>query len=168
MNKYMFIDAETDGLYGPFLSIAAIVCDAEGEEESIFYACRSCTPEEITEEWVLENVYPYLKSDNLYEEEEGLLSSFWRFYMEHKDCICIGDVIYPVESRLFERCVRANLSERSFQGPYPLMDLSSMLYVRGMDPLTERSSLMNRSDYIPHYALDDVRMSIAIWKKYIR
>lgn len=168
MNKHMFIDAETDGLYGPFLSIAAIVCDSFGEEESVYYACRRCSAEDIKEEWVLENVFPYLNSDKVYDTEQDLLSSFWEFYMKHKECICIGDVIYPVECRLFESCVRVNLSERSYQGPYPLLDLSSMLYARGLDPLIERTSLVDGADYISHYALDDVRMSIAIWKQYIR
>ena len=50
----MFIDAETDGLYGSFLSIAAITCDEKGIEESVFYAGRKYNPKEIQDEWVKE------------------------------------------------------------------------------------------------------------------
>ncbi len=167
MRKFMFIDAETDGLYGPFLSIAAITCDEKGNEESIFYARRKLMAEEIQEEWVKEHVVPYLNASIVFETELELLQAFWEYYRSYKDCVCIGDVIYPVEIRIFEQNVMQNLEERKFQAPYPFLDLSSMLYAKQIDPNIERSKLVDTSNFMAHNALDDVRISIAIWKKYI-
>lgn len=167
MKKYMFIDAETDGLYGSFLSIAAIVCDDMGNEESVFYAEKKIRLEDIQDKWVLENVVPYLGGEIEFETEKELLAAFWEFYRSHEGCICIGDVIYPVEVKIFEKNVLENIEERKFQGPYPFLDLSSMLYAKGIDPAIERSTLIDTKEYIAHRALDDVRVTIAIWKKYI-
>lgn len=167
MQKFMFIDAETDGLYGPFLSIAAIVCDEKGNEESVFFARRKWILEEIQEEWVKEHVLPHLNAPIVFETELHLLQVFWEYYRSHDGCICIGDVIYPVEIRIFEKNVMQNLEERKFQGPYPFLDLSSMLYAKGIDPSIERSKLIDTSNYTVHNALDDVRVTIAIWRQYI-
>ena len=168
---YMFIDAETDGLYGSVLSVASIVCDEEGRQVDSFYGFLDCHSDEIKDDWVKEHVYPYLKQDgnNSYEykSEKEMLSAFWSFYRNSGECYCIGDVIYPVEAHLMRRCVEMDLNERIFQGPFPFLDLSSMLYAKGIDPNIERRQLVDCSKYRLHNALDDVRMSIDIWKKYI-
>ena len=168
--KYLFIDAETDSLYGKTLSIAAIACDKTGKEENKFYGYIDCSIDEIDNAWVKENVYPYLRiADDVcksYSCEEELLSDFWTFYKKQGECWCVGDVIYPVEANVMRKCVELKLDERMMEGPFPFLDLSSMLYVIGIDPIAERRCLVDCSDYRIHNALDDVRMTIDIWKKY--
>lgn len=168
MEKVAFIDAETDGLYGPFLSIAAIICDENGRELDSFYHRVCCKESDISDSWTREHVYPYLGQGIGHENEAELVETFWRFYCSHRDCIWIGDIIYPVESRLFIKCVEADGGNRMLQGPFPLLDLGSMLYARGIDVQRERRDMVDCTGYNLHNALDDVRMTRDIWAQYIR
>ena len=165
----LFVDAETDGLYGTFLSVAAIVVDENGEEADEFYGVLKKPEIWIQSEWVRENVLPYLdksiRSDkDQYESEYELIEAFYSFYILHQNCDVIADVPVPVEARLFYKAVGHSLKEREFTAPFPLMDLSSMLYAQGYSPMVKRRSIVDCSDLILHNALDDVRMTIRVWK----
>ncbi len=166
-NKMFFVDAETDGLYGDFISIAAIVVDDTGREIDVFYkAAKNICERENHIDWVKENVLPYLGACQWVASEDELISSFWEFWMKYKqESLCIADVPYPVEFRLFQRCVEQDIQIRSKDAPYPFLDISSMLYVKGIDPNVERRKLIDKNTGILHNALDDVRMNINIWKR---
>lgn len=166
MEKIMFVDAETDGLYGQVLSIGAIVIDDKGNECEQFYMKQKIELSEIKDEWVKENVYFILGDGPECETEDALLEEFWKFYIEHSECNVIADVPYPVECSLFHKCVLKDEENRKWLAPFPLMDLSSMLFAKGIDPQADRKVLLNESIQ-QHNALEDVRMSIAIYEKYI-
>ncbi len=166
----LFVDAETDGLYGTFLSVAAIFLDDKGEQSDTFYGTIRNPKKYVSSEWVKENVLPYLSDAvrseaDYYDTEKQLVEKFFAFYREHEDCDVIADVPHPVESRLFTLAVSYDLKDREFKAPYPLMDLSSMLYAKGYSPLTERRSLVDCSDLRIHNSLDDVRMTVRVWRK---
>ena len=166
----LFVDAETNGLYGTFLSIAAILLDDNGQESDSFYGTLRDPEKYVSSEWVKENVLPFLgntvrSDDDFYNSESDLIESFFSFYLSHPGCDVIADVPHPVESRLFIKAVSFDLKTREFQAPFPLMDLSSMLYANGYSPHIERRSLVDCSDLKLHNALDDVRMSIRVWRK---
>lgn len=163
--KYFFVDAETDGLYGKFLSIAALAIDENGAETE-FYASVSVHESEIETEWVRDNVYPYLSSAyDVYETEHEMLEAFWKFWIEHKTgAECVAYVAYPVEARLFNRCAMNDAESRTFEGPFPLYDLSTLLIARGYDAdvnMAEFSGLHLDS----HDAMNDVRMLSVVWQK---
>ena len=163
MNRF-FVDAETDGLYGGFLSIAALVTDAENREADRFYGAVSVRPDAVQSQWVREHVLPHLhRAEQAFDSEDALLEAFWAFWVKHRDgCQCIADVAFPVEARLFARCVRRNVAEREFLAPFPLLDLSAVLLSRGVDPLADRTALSGLP-LVPHDALHDVRMAAKIW-----
>lgn len=167
MEKYMFVDAETDGLYGQILSIAAIVADENGNECEHFYIKQKISLSEIQDEWVREHVYPILGDAPEYDTEDALLDAFWEFYVIHPNCFVIADVPYPVECLLFHKCVMKNEMNRKNLAPFPLMDLSSMLLAKGIDPLKNRCELLGKTEMM-HNALTDVRVALEIFKKYIR
>ena len=160
------VDAETDGLYGTFLSIAVLVTDENGTEQDHFYGALRISADNLNSKWVKENVYPSLgNAERMYDTEQELLNAFWDCWMKYREkCICIADVPYPVEARLFMRCVMNNLTEREFLGPYPLFDLSSVLAAVGIDPDADRKELACLN-LVRHDAMDDVRMTEAIWRK---
>ena len=169
----MFIDAETDGLYGKIISVAAVVVDENGNEIKSYYHVVNYTLDDIESEWVKKNVYSILKTDSIdgcvmEKDEGGILQSFWEFYQENSDANIITDVTYPVEANLFIRMVNMDFNERMYKAPYPLMDLSSMLYAIGIDPLVTRTDLIEEKNFVQHNAMDDVRTSIEIWKKYFK
>lgn len=166
----LFVDAETDGLFGTFLSVASIMLDDVGDEVDEFYGVLREPETAISLEWVRVNVFPYLKDpvrsdSDYYETEDDLIEAFWGFYMRHRGADVISDVPHPVESRLFARAVGHDLKAREFMSPYPLLDLSSMLYINGYDPIIARGELVDVSDLRIHNAFDDVRMTIRVWKK---
>lgn len=164
---HFFVDAETDGLYGTFLSIAAMVTDESGQEVERFYGAFLPPQDKINSKWVLEHVYPYLhNAEKKYTDETALLEDFWQFWMKHREnCICITDVGHPVESRLFSTCVKMNLVEREWLGPFPMLDLSTLLLAHGIQPLTDRKKLSGLS-LKQHDAMNDACMMAKIWHFY--
>ena len=168
-NKYLFVDAETDGLYGKFISIAMVVADHAGNELEHIYVGLSNPEKHIKEKWVLENVLPILGKYEEYDDEHSLLEAAWSFWRANaQNSYVIADVMHPVESRLFTMCVEQEVEGRIFQGPFPMLDLSSMLYTVGINPLEAREKLAKPLDKgMQHNALYDARMAMAIWKKYI-
>lgn len=161
-----FVDAETDGLYGRFLSIAALVTDKEGRELDRFYGAMSVVPEELHSDWVKEHVLPILgKAERIFPNEEALQEAFWAFWLRHRETAeCVAYVQYPVEARLFTACVMRQPESREFLGPFPLYDLSTLLSVHGLRfdaDLQELSGLEMPS----HNALNDVCLTAAVWKK---
>lgn len=165
--RYFFLDAETDGLYGAFLSVAALAADEAGNEIEHFYGAVRPEKAKIQSPWVLKHVAPQLQNaDTLFDSEDALLEAFWCFWMKYREgAACIADVCCPVEARLFSECVTRALPEREFLGPYPLFDLSTLLLARGIDPDASRRELA-QTDISAHDAMNDVRMLSLLWRKY--
>ncbi len=167
----LFIDAETDGLYGTFLSVAMIVAALDGQELSrAYYGLKQELLDEVKTPWVRENVLSNLGDYEPCNSEAELLERVWAYWQKYKEnTYMVVDVSFPVEVRLMQSCVLADPENRSFDAPYPFLDLSSMLYTVGIDPLTERKALLG-SDWknLQHNAMYDVETAMEIWKKYIR
>lgn len=160
--KFFVTDAETDGLYGRVLSIAAKVIDGK-RIVAHFYGAVEVRVEEIESEWVKENVYPYLKNAEVfYESEKELLEAFWQFYtIYHKDYVVLSQVPYPVETGLFYKCIMADKAEREPISPFPLLDLESMLAAKGFGILSDTESIL-KTKRISHDAMNDVDNIIEI------
>ena len=161
-----FVDAETDGLYGSFLSVAVLVTDQDGHELEHFYAERVIRPDESLSPWVREHVLPFLGSAELtVQTEEALLEAFWAFWLRYRETAeCVAYVQYPVEARLFTTCVLRAPREREFQGPFPLYDLSTLLAMNDLDVDCNLQALTGL-ELPSHHALNDVRVAAAAWKK---
>lgn len=165
-NKFLFVDAETDGLYGSFLSIAVILTDYEGNEIERYYWGINPKTLQIQSEWVMQNVVPIMGDYEICRNEDELLDKFWNVWDKNREnTFAVADVCYPVESTLFQRCVLHDLEERQMKGPFPLLDLSSMLLAKGIDPLVDRVELSDENGKKMHNALTDVEISVEIWRK---
>ena len=104
-------------------------------------------------------------ADELVSTEDELLDRFWEFWMKHREnAVCIAYVPYPVEARLFSRCVMKAPDERTFLGPFPLYDLSTLLVARGLDPDPDMAELSGMG-LTEHDAMNDVRMMAGVWEK---
>lgn len=165
--KLFFIDAETDGLYGAFISAAIVITAEDGREVERFYYGIHQKNLQVDDPWVRENVLPVMGDYTPCENEDELLERIWKIWEKYRsDSYVIGDVIYPVEARLFMECVSHDKSRRKYKAPYPLLDLSSILYAKGIDPLEEREKLSGTMGSAgKHNALRDVLISIEIYKK---
>lgn len=152
--KFFVTDAETDGLYGRVLSVAAKVIDGENTINH-FYGAVKVNKDELESEWVIENVYPYLKNAEVFfETEQALLEAFWQFYREYcKEYTVLAQVPYPVEMGLFYKCIMADKKERERFSPFPLLDLESMLVAKGYGMLDD---VIIKTKRISHDAMNDV------------
>ncbi len=165
-DRFFFVDAESDGLYGKFLSIAVLVTDKNGTELDSFYGAVKVNADDISSEWVKENVYPYLKNASVfYDSEADMLEAFWLFWLKHmEDADCVSYVPYPVESRLFNSCVNEKTEERQFLAPFPLYDLATVLELKGYHYDSDMQALSGL-DLSSHDAMNDVRMAAEVWRK---
>lgn len=159
---HCFIDAETNGLYGEFLSVAALVTDDQGETIATYHK-KAIFAEDSCNDWVREFVLPELQQVPAVSGD--LLEDFFSFYQLYgKESTVIVDVPFPVEARLF-----AVLAQRYGMewGPYPLLDLASMLHAKGLDPLQNRKELVvcQRSQ---HNALNDCIYAKEIYFTWIK
>lgn len=166
MKEYLFfVDAETDGLYGSFLSVAVIVTDCECRELERHYWGVAPKNLQIQNQWVMENVLPIMGAYEECENEAELLENVWQVWEKYCDhAYAVANVCFPVETRLFEACVRQNLEERMYKGPFPFLDLSNLLYAKGENPLAEYKELLGEDVCGQHNALVDVEMMLRIWK----
>ena len=100
--KFLFIDAETDGLYGSFLTVGRVVTDDAGNMiEKAYYGIKKENMM-ISDVWTRENVFPVLGDYEACEDEAELLEKVWAFWMKYREeAYAAADVMYPVESRLF-------------------------------------------------------------------
>lgn len=163
-DRFFFVDAESDGFYGKFLSVAALVTDKNGTELDSFYGAVKVNADDISSEWVRENVYPYLKNASVFYDSEGnMLEAFWLFWLKHREnADCVSYVPYPVESRLFNFCVTENTEKRQFLAPFPLYDLATVLESKGYHYDSDMQTLSGL-ELISHDAMNDVRMAAKVW-----
>ena len=175
IDKLFFIDAETDGLYGPFLSAAVIITDMNCNVIERAYYGVNVKNLSIIEAWTKDNVIPVLGQYTECENECELLEQIWKLWESmNGKAYAVGDVIYPVEVRLFQKCIEKNLTERCAQGPFPFLDISSMKYCKEIDPIAyiedERfvhlnaDTVINNKSQSVHNALYDVEVMIAEYK----
>lgn len=158
-----FIDAETDGLYGGFLTAAILVADSSGRELEHHYLGIRRENMTVTNPWVQEHVVPILGDYTPVEDEAALLEAVWQIWLRHREtAYAIGNVISPVEARLFARCVERDPEARMFLAPFPLLDLASVLFGLGLDPLSDP---IPESAALTHNALADIRHDLEILRK---
>lgn len=166
-SRLVFVDVESDGLYGSILTVALIATDWYGNEIERAYYGISKENMHVTQPWVMENVLPRLGEYEACESEEELLKKAWGFWMRYQtEAYAVCDVGYPVEMQFFQACVQRIEGADPMQAPFPLIDISSVLLAKGYDPLTERKNLVTGyNDSMEHNAMYDIEVTLAVWKK---
>lgn len=162
--NYFFVDAESDGFYGKFISVAVLVTNESGEEIEHFYGVVPKTEDELTDGWTAFYVLPNLgEPEKTFGLDFELLEAFWEMWLKYRDdSVVVTDATYPVKARLFSECVRNNLSERAALAPAVILDLGTLLYSRGINADADRNEL-SKTDLKQHNALNDVRITAKIW-----
>lgn len=152
-HHYFSFDAETDGLYGEAFAIGAAVLDSAGTIIETFSGVAGA--EDVKSEWVLANSIPVLCDMPTFASRTALREAFWQFYMKWRSTsLILADVPYPVEAQLLRSCVEEDLDGRMYEGPYPLLDVASILYAKGENPLLDRLTFSGWNGRV-HHPLDD-------------
>lgn len=141
MNRVFSFDAETDGLYGRPFAIGAAVYEGLTLVDSF---TGYLGPEEIHSPWVRENVLPSLANvPATHGAYVSMLRSFSQFYLNHhEDTAIIAHIPIPVEAGVIID-MRKHLLIAEFESPFPVLDVATILFVRGEDPLSVDDYVMD-------------------------
>lgn len=163
--RYIVFDVESVGLHGEGYAVGYVTIDAGGNELfSARYACRiqDASGNDAGRAWATEHAG--VLSCNCRSPRE-VRENFWRDYRELVESIRDGsesvllaaDVPWPVEANFLSACIADNPGQREWQGPYPIIDVASVRFARGLDPL---ASVPRMDDETPqHDPLADARQS---------
>lgn len=157
----MVFDVESIGLHGEGFAFGAVVVDETGKE--LFSRLCHCPPGAaegmaVNRDWVRQNCPPIndgMKCDG----PEIVRDEFWSMWIHWKaqGAILVSDCGWPVEANFLERCVKSDIANREWSGPYPLHDLASVMLAHGMNPLDKHP---RRDNELPeHNPLCDARQS---------
>lgn len=159
---FMVFDVESIGLHGQAFAVGWVVVDGDGNEHEA--GIVSCPPHnamgsERNFEWVAKNVP---KLTITHTSPWQVREAFWARWGEWRGrgARLVADCTWPVEARFLAACVEDNLEGREWIGPYPLLDIPSMLVAVGEEPTQKFSRLKNEMP--EHDPLADARQSARI------
>lgn len=163
-NRIISLDCESNGLHGQVFSVGASVQHDGIEVETFVWRCPLSGPADL---WVTENVLPQLEEVELTHPTYGEMAYGWSlWYAERSDHRVVCHIPWPVEALFLWH---AHLSV-PFSGPYPLIDVASMLEARGGQDPTQLDDWLLRnghtpegSPHHPHHPLFDARQAAAAY-----
>ena len=165
MTLYLVLDCESVGLHGETYAYGYVLITEAGETlETGYGGCLSILAEGSAEdrEWIEENIDPNLPEPTAKSPFE-VRSSFWNIWAKHKNngVRLAADCPWPVEAKFLLDCIRDNPPSRSLDGPYPLIDVSSVLLASGKDPLGDFD---RKEDEMPiHNPVADAKQSARLF-----
>lgn len=153
-------DVESIGLFGEGFAVAGGVYVNGVAKEEFCFCCpaHSAQGDQAGREWVAANV-PALGITHPRPIE--LRDAFWKEMQiarnRYPGLIVAADCNWPVEANFLTACVRQDLVNRTWTGPYPFVDIDSILLAGGWDPATVEKRM---DDELPvHHPLMDARHS---------
>lgn len=165
VDLFLVLDVESIGLHGEGFAAGYVVIDAGGvvvEEWSAICPPLAAKSQlhatDASMQWVQANV-PLQPYADTYAGPDDLRGAFWLRWMRWKalGATMVADCPWPVEARFLAECVDDRPRDREWEGPYPLLDVASVLYALGGDPLANHD---RRPDELPaHHPLHDARQS---------
>ncbi len=170
--KFMIFDVESIGLHGEAWAVGWVLMDSEGEitEEHLVYCDPSLArgrPENY--QWVLDNCHwrgykDYCDNSEKVDDPGEVCSVFWECWLEAQNngFHLLADVAWPVEARFLIACIDMYPNLREWKGPFPLLDLSSIVTAQSNVQLERPSSCMP-----VHNPLADARFSALELTKYL-
>lgn len=161
---FFVFDVESIGLHGQGFAVGWVVVDIEGQELDRGYLSFSrdnAFGTLVNRKWVEENVIPHLP-DPVHTYPQNMRSAFWDKWLEWKakGATLWADCAWPVEARFLADCVDDNTENREWEGPYPLHEISTILFVAGIDPTGKFPRLENEEP--AHHPTCDARQSARI------
>lgn len=163
---WFIIDVESIGLHGEGFQVAWVVIDTSTDlrvaELKLWCHAESARGGVIGRNWVSSNVPAMRVARGYCESPRVLRERFWGEWLEWKaqGAVMGADCPWPVEARFLIACVDEDPVMRAWEGPYPLIDIASVLAERGMDPLADHE---RREDEPKHCPLGDARQSARLF-----
>lgn len=161
--RLLSFDLEANGLHGQAFAVGAVVMDATGKIHDEFSA--RCLLHGPVDPFVRENILPALVDMPVtHKTYAELCEAFWAWYLKTEpktDYVLVSNG-YPVEYRFLLDCQKADLEERYWQHPYPILDLSSLLLQIG-NKISSKNKLVGEikktGSFVQHHPLHDARVA---------
>lgn len=159
-------DVESVGLHGEGFAVGGGVYIGGNPEWEFLFSCPPDKAQGIMDDrrWIGQNVPPI---DITHDTPAAVREAFWKEWVRAQEIYpgitMFGECIWPVEAAFVADCVRGNLAERRWRGPYPFHDIASFMAAAGMDPLDSYDRL--DCELPCHHPLFDARQSARLLKK---
>lgn len=163
--KLLCFDIESNGLHGEAFAVAAVVMNADGKVLDKFESRVKITGQ--VDSWVEKNVLPAIKDMPItHGSYKALREAFWRWYLaaeKQADYVLVSNG-YPVEYRFLLQCQEADLEERYWQHPFPIIDLFSLLLlVEGLGGKGRLiDDIIREGNFKRHDPLDDAKITALV------
>jgi len=168
--SYFFVfDVESVGLHGEGFAVGWSVIQVKQDGHRLrwhesahgYEACHHDVAQGNRSDraWIVEHVVPHLEAVNTSATPEQVRQRFWKAWLHWKErgAQLAADVAWPVEARFLNTCIDDAPASRTWEGPYPLIDIASVRLAVGLDPLGTEE---RRGDELPaHNPLADARQS---------
>jgi hypothetical protein len=165
--RYLVFDVESVGLHGEGFAVGWVIIDDGLEVESGCFAAppNSAVGSAEGHEWVGKNL-PAIEVTHTCPRL--VRWAFWRLWQKEKErgSKLVADCAWPVEARFLASCVDDHPLERTWQGPYPLLDLAPVLVAAGHDPIARTERLANEKP--EHHPKCDARQSSRVFLRTLR
>jgi len=143
---FFVFDVESVGLHGEAFAVAGgIYINAVAQSEFRF-CCPSdeAKGDDDDRDWIKANV-PVMKITH--HNPAAVREAFWLEWDKAKarypGITMAGECIWPVEARFVSACIRQEIADRKWSGPYPFHEIASAMLVAGMDPMATYERLPN-------------------------
>lgn len=169
MSHYFVFDVESVGLHGEGFTVGWVVVSTTHEKpiETARLACpmEKAAGDDAGRLWVEHNCPLFEATHATPKEMRADFWKAWRAWAGSHDALMVADCAWPVEARFLLDCIRDDQSERQWNGPYPLLDLSSILLASGLDPAGRYE---RQPDELPeHDPLCDARQTARLFLKHL-
>jgi hypothetical protein len=161
MKTFFIFDVESIGLHGEGFAVAGGVYLSNGAAQYEFgFACDPALAwgDDDDRKWVAANV-PVL--DVTHRSPAGIREAFWMEWLKavnrYPEIQMAVECGWPVEARFLCDCVGDDIQARKWQGPLPLLEISSHMSDAGMD--TMKNYQRTPSETPAHNPLCDARLS---------
>jgi len=159
-SPFFVFDVESVGLHGEAFAVAGgVYIDAAAQSEF-----RFCCPIEEAKgddddrKWVKANV-PVMEITH--RHPAAVREAFWSEWEKAKKrypgITMAGECIWPVEAAFVAACIRQEIADRKWSGPYPFHEIASVMLAAGMDPMATYER--EESEKPAHEPLADARQS---------
>lgn len=162
--KILSFDLEANNLHGEPFAVGALVIDGHGKVHDSFTA--RCPIVAAVDPWVQANVLPAITDmPQTHGSYVDMREAFWRWYVTAEassDYVLVSNG-YPVEYRFLLDCQNADIDERYWKHPFPILDLSSILIAAekasGITKSQLRRSIRKTVSFSQHNPFDDAKMA---------
>lgn len=166
---FLVFDVESVGLHGEGFAFGYVVVNRAGREiTAARAACKSerARGDEAGRDWVYANIPESVAVTAL--DPRDVRSLFWETWLpwRARGALLCADCPWPVEARFLAACVDDDPAARTWEGPYPLLDVASVRFAVDFGPL---DTIDRRPDELPvHDPLCDARQSARLLVEALR